>query len=198
MIQMYLRHISLAIATTLFISGLSAERYPRQTVSDIGAARQWCDTEMLDPIEGIWIYPEDNLKVLIRKKDSTHNNTLQEYSITVIDTPDCRLEPGLEIGTIRQMAEKNCYHMKIFSQHKGGRLTGKIVCSARLDEKSDAIFVTFPKARIRINLFSFIPGFTRLASVSYKSPFENMKEGMIRIYPGYDGNGSSRRRHIYL
>ncbi|MDE6561544.1 MAG: hypothetical protein K2K75_09200, partial [Muribaculaceae bacterium] len=90
--------------------------------------RDWCDTNALSPVEGIWEYPEDGARVLIQS-DPTHPGT---YSISVISTPDCRLEYGDVIGRLHPTVDAKQFRLEQWT-HKDKSIFSKAEnCAATL------------------------------------------------------------------
>lgn len=167
-------------------------------ICDIEAARQWCDSHPLRPEEGIWIYPEDNVTLLVRRLPASGNNVIAESEITVIGSPDCRLKPGELIGTLSAEAQSKTFEIKMFSRKKNNVFAGLKKGIARLTDDGNGMTFSFPKLKFRFRLNSIIPNFWKNVSVSYQSPFEKLNRGMVKVYPSYDGNGSDIRTPIYL
>ena len=64
-----------------------------QAVSDMGIAREWCDRTMTHRIEGIWEFPQDETRVLIRRSARTDNDNLH-WHYTATDRKAFSAVPG--------------------------------------------------------------------------------------------------------
>ncbi len=178
------RHI-LTTALILIISVPSFAFFP--TEADI---RDWCDSSILDPIEGIWEYPDDGARVLIQA-DPTHPGT---FTISIISTPDCRLEYGDVIGRLHPSVDAKQFRLEQFT-HKDKSIFSKAEnCAAILSSDGESLRVKSPKLKFKINLNTLLPRFWRIVRVSYDDPADKLPAGLLKVYPGYDHNGSLRRK----
>ena len=168
-----------------FISVPTFAFFPSE--SDI---RDWCDSSILDPIEGIWEYPEDGARVLIQS-DPTHPGS---YAITVISTPDCRLEYGDVIGRIHPTVDSKQFRLEQWT-HKDKFIFSKAeICAATLSSDGESLRVKSPKLKFKVNINTLLPRFWRIVRVSYDDPTDKLPAGLLKVYPGYDHNGSLRRK----
>lgn len=161
-----------------------------QKISDMGAAEAWCDATMLDRVEGIWEFPDDNTSVLIRHSDFEPHR----YDIIVVETPDTRIAPGDKIGYLAASASPDKFEMGLYrTKAEKGILSELGKCLAHLSEKDDAIYVKGRNVKLSLASRWLLPSFWRMIKVTVKDPLESLPRGMIRIYPN-----SSRKRPDYL
>ncbi len=165
----------------------------RTGVRDIQEARDICDSRPLTAPEGIWLYPDDQVTVLIFASSAAGPNSLPQYDITVVDSSDVRMSPGTVIGKIESTPDVQNYKMTLFTSRKGNIPVSPRECLATLDKDGDVFYVKGKKLKIRFNPMSLLPRFWRIARISTGNPLQRLPAGMVRIYPSYDGNGSSRR-----
>lgn len=178
------RHIMTAVLIFI-ISVPSFAFFPSE--ADI---RDWCDSGVLSPIEGIWEYPEDGARVLIQS-DPTHPGT---FTISIISTPDCRLEYGDIIGRLHPSVDTKQFRLEQFT-HKDKSIFSKAEnCAATLSADGESLRVKSPKLKFKINLNTLLPRFWRIVKVSYDDPADKLPAGLLKVYPGYDHNGSLRRK----
>lgn len=180
----------------------------RPMICDIDMAKDFCMANSLDVVEGIWIYPDDNVTVLVCRGDSPGIASLPEYDIVALESPDCRISPGETIGKIRRETGKGTYTVSIFTEKKNGLLSKPRDCQAKLSADGESLAMKSPKGglRLRLNLNPsvLLPKLWRSiirigASTSHDATSDNKSgTGMLKIYPSYDGNGSSRREPRYL
>lgn len=173
---------------------------------DIDRAIEICDSVPLDNLEGVWIYPEDNVTVLILKNEKTSLSSLPQYEIRVVESTDCNLNPGEYLGKIIPTPDRKKFTVELLTERKGIELLKPKTCIATLSADGDAL--TFrhnsSKIRLRLNLNPSIllpklwRGMIRIGTSSSAKDSDKAPEGMIKIYPSYDGNGSSRRQPRYL
>lgn len=152
--------------------------------------KEWCDSNILSPVEGIWEYPEDGAQVLIQA-DPTYPGT---YTLTIISTPDCRLEYGDVIGRLHPTVDSKQFRLEQFTHKDKFTLTKAEQCAASLSADGESLRVKSPKLKFKINLNTLLPRFWRVVRVSYDDPTEKLPAGLIKVYPGYDHNGSLRRK----
>lgn len=174
---------------------------------DMDMAKEICAQLPLDNVEGIWLYPDDKVTVLIlNDENSTGNNRLETYSIRVVDTSDARLHPGDEIGKLYATADENVFKIELSTESKNDLLLKPKSCLANLSKNSDTFIIKRQKSpikgSIRLNFNRLLPGFWKIVSLGV-SPSGNGASlqapvGLVKLYPSYDGNGSSRRKVRYL
>ena len=189
----------------IFVLPLAAES-PR-IAYDIDMAKEICGELPLENMEGIWLYPEDGVTVMILNEQNRLNvNSLPSYSITVVQTSDARLHPGEEIGKLYATADENVFKIELSTEKNNELLLKPKSCMATLSKDGDSFIIKRQKSpikgRLNFNFNRLLPGFWKIVSAgittngsgnSYQLPI-----GMVKIYPSYDGNGSSRRKVRYL
>lgn len=153
-------------------------------------ARNWCDSNNLNPVEGIWEYPEDGARVVIQSDPAAPRT----FTITVLSTADCRLETGDVIGRLHPSADARQFRLEQFTHRDKLSLNKPEECQAILSSDGEVIRVKSPKFKLRININTLLPRFWRIARVAYKNPVEDIPAGLVKVYPGYDHNGSLRRK----
>ena len=166
-------------------------------------AREICDELPLEAVEGIWIYPEDNVTVLILGQEN-HSSSMTEYSIRVVETTDARIRPGEEIGKLYATAKDNVYKIELKTESKNELLLKPKSVLANLSKEGDTFLIQRDKplfkGRISFNFNRLLPGFWKIVSTGISSTGGGVETpvGMVKVYPSYDGNGSSRRKVRYL
>lgn len=183
------------LAALLFTPVLLAEDNMPPT-GDMGLAREWCDSRILDNVEGIYLFPEDNVKVLVRRTDLREKG--KDYEILVIDSDDCRLESGQLIGYLGVTIDPERFRMKLFGSKQLGHTVNAAVCSARLKRDGEIMEIESRGMKTSLNPLAFLPGLRRLLNIRIKDPSSDLPVGMIKIYPGYDGEGSLKSNPRYL
>ncbi|MDE6290652.1 MAG: hypothetical protein K2M16_03885 [Muribaculaceae bacterium] len=152
--------------------------------------RHWCDTGILTPVEGIWEYPEDGTRVCIQSDPTSQGS----FSLTVISTPDCRLEYGDVIGRLHPTVDSRQFRLEQFTHRDKLRLIKAEQCAATLSADGESLRVKSPKLKFKININTLLPRFWRVVRVSYDDPADKLPAGLVKVYPGYDHNGSLRRK----
>lgn len=190
----------------LLPGSISAHAQQKATACDIDHAMEICSSHPLDAVEGIWLYPEDNVIVMVLRKNNSNVSSLMTYDISVIESDDCRMKPGEIIGNISATPEAKKYQMTLFTERNNDILQKSNSCLASLSKDEDALILKGNKSkklnlRFNLNLTKLLPNFwkiVRISASSNKSESVNPPVGMVKIYPSYDGNGSSRRQPRYL
>ncbi|MDE6298513.1 MAG: hypothetical protein K2M10_02520, partial [Muribaculaceae bacterium] len=168
---------------------------PLPVVYDMDAAKEICDELPLDPIEGIWIYPQDNVTVLVRKLPSPSLSAADTYQLMVVEATDCRLNPGDVIGKMVASPELNKFTLSLFTSKKGGVMEKSSDCLATLSKDGESMVLSREKSRfrIRINLNpnSLLPYLWRSLvrfgiTVGNNDSTHLPAPGMIKVYPSYD------------
>lgn len=172
---------------------------------DMEMAKEICLNSALDHLEGIWIYPDDHVTVLILKKDSQGKvSSLPEYDIRVIDGEDARLAPGVSIGTLYATPNANVFKIELMTEEKNKILCKPYSCLANLSKDHDNLIIKKTKSpfrlRLNLNFNRLLTGFWKIVSVGTNKNYQNLEApaGMVKIFPSYDGNGSSKRKPRYL
>lgn len=187
-----IRILSVAICVIILQIAGSSYLWGINPPADIIEAKEFCDNADLRPIEGLWIYPEDETTVMIYRAD-----TPGKYEIWIVESPDCSLTPGMKIGELQTTPDPDKYSINLFTQIKKGILKAPCSATATYSETKESLTFKKPSFRIRLNPSRLLPYFWRMVSVSFGNK-EAAPEGMIKIYPSYDHNGSSRRYPRYL
>lgn len=179
----------------------------RSDIYDIEAAKEFCDATPLRAPEGIWIYPDDNVSVLILRRESISASALPSYDIQVVETSDVRLRPGDIIGKLTETPESNKFEMELFTEYKDKIFRKPKTCMARLTEDKEVLVLSKDKSkfnfRISFNPSTLLPKLWKILRFngSYGNNSSNAAApavGMVKVYPSYDGNGSSKREPRYL
>lgn len=152
--------------------------------------REWCDSGILNPVEGIWEYPDDGARVCIQS-DPTSPGC---FSIIIISTPDCRLEYGDVIGKLHPTVDTRQFRLEQFTHKEKFSFSKAEQCAAVLSADGESLRVKSPKLKFKINLHTLLPRFWRIVRVSYDDPTDKLPAGLVKLYPGYDHNGSLRRK----
>ena len=165
-----------------------------------------CSTLPLDQLEGVWLYPDDRITVMImRDENKSTVSSLPSYRISVIEGEDCRLNPGDIIGEIESTPVTSTYSINLFTEKKNNLFIKPEKCSARLSNENETLLINKGKSgfrfRFNLNFNRLLPGFWKIVSSGISknsSESDKLPVGMVKIYPSYDGNGSSRRQPRYL
>ena len=152
--------------------------------------RVWCDSGVLSPVEGIWEYPDDGARVCIQADPKSPGC----FEIIIISTPDCRLEYGDVIGRLHPTVDSSQFRLEQFTRRDKLSLAKAEQCAATLSADGESLRIKAPKLKFKVNLHTLLPRFWRTVRVSYDDPTDKLPAGLVKVYPGYDHNGSLRRK----
>lgn len=204
--ERYARHI-FSVLIFLFLAVPYHARAKSPAVAyDMEMAREICRSLPLDNVEGVWLYPDDKVSVLIIADDTPDPNTLPVYSISVVETSDARLHPGDVIGKLYATPQAGTFRIELSTERRNEVLLKPKSCLATLAKDGDSFIIKKQnppfKGRLNLNFNRLLPGFWKIVSlgISGNNNRGNIDPpvGMVKIFPSYDGNESSRRKIRYL
>lgn len=162
--------------------------------ADFLEARELCRKSDLRPVEGLWTYPQDDVMVLIFRNEENKG----QYDIFVVEAADCSLKPGMKLGELHSSSDPDKFTIQLFTSARNGVLSMPVEAVATFSESKEALTVKkSSRVKLRLNPTRLLPSFWRIVSLSLNSN-ESAPEGMIKIFPSYDGNQSTRRAPRYL
>lgn len=202
-----MRHIVKIVTTAIVIvlwTTMTTKAY--EPVYDLDRAKELCRELPLEKVEGIWSYPDDKVVVLILRNEEDFQTGHASYTIQVVETSDARLRPGEKIGSLRATAKERVYQIDLATEKRNEILMKSKSCLATLSTDGEAFLIEKQKApfkgRLNLNFSRLLPGFWKIVSlgVSQSSSGKSVETpvGMIKLFPGYDGNESTRRKVRYL
>ena len=157
-----------------------------------------CAALPLSPIEGIWEYPDDDISLLILA-DKWRKG---KFGVYVIEAVDCRLYPGMKIGEASASADPLQFRLELCSKIKKGLPGTPVNCLAKLSRSAESLIIQAPKLRISLSPSLMLPTLWNKLRLSLRiktsNPIDKLPEGWRKIYPSYDGNGSSASSCRYL
>ena len=154
-----------------------------------------CDETDLQPIEGVWYYPEEKMTVVIERCNNSMNDNTHSYRVVLVDTDDMSLFPGTVIGYCEETVDSNKFKLWIYSEQSGSVLENPQMCVATLSEKSDELYIERSelKMKVRVNFSRFLPRLLRGVSISPSKKEVKAPEGFKKIYPK---NTKSKVRYL--
>ena len=190
----------LLIFTLLPLVARAGGGVPKESVIlaglDIDSMRVRLDETDMQPLEGIWYYPNEEMTLGIERYHGKHNIG---YRIILLDSPDINVMPGTVIGYIAASAVDNKYQLWLYSQRKRTTLKKPLECVATLN--SEATTFTFDpprwKVKVRFNIARFLPTLFRGVSIIPEKTGESLPVGFRKIYPE-GGNGTPFNHVRYL
>ncbi|MDE6294714.1 MAG: hypothetical protein K2M03_01480 [Muribaculaceae bacterium] len=158
---------------------------------DYTAACDYIDIKGATGAEGLWEYPGDGITVLIVRDDYDK----YKYSIRVVESDDVRLKPGMLMGHLYESAQAGKYRMSLYTSMEHGLPAKLKDCYAVLSKDMQTLTVESAKVTVKVGASTLLPVFWNKLRLSLRlnvtNPLEKLPEGLRRIYPSYDGNGSS-------
>ena len=173
---------------------------PKQSVIldglDVDSMRVRLDETDMQPLEGIWYYPNEEMTLGIERYRGEHNIG---YRIILLDSPDINVIPGTVIGYIASSAVDNKYQLWLYSQRDRVTLIKPLKCVATLNKAATTLTFDPPhwKVKVRVNIARFLPTLFNAVSIVPERVGESLPIGFRKIYPeGGDGNSFNRIRYL--
>ena len=191
--------ISLLIMLLPFMA-MAGNGVPKKSVVieglDLDSMRIRLDESDMQPLEGIWYYPNEEMTVGIERYRGQHNIG---YRIILLDSPDINLVPGTVIGYIAASAVDNKYQLWLYSQRDRITLMKPLECVATLNKTATTLTFDPPhwKVKVRVNIARFLPTLFNGVSIVPEKVGESLPGGFRKIYPeGGEGNPFNRIRYL--
>ena len=164
------------------------------------SVRDRLDATPLQPIEGIWEYPDEMMTVVVERFTSPQFSHKLKYRIVLIDSEDLSLLPGTVIGYVAESADNSKFELWLYSEQDGINLLGPGKCIATLNGDGTSLIFkrSSLKTRVRFNLTRFLPKLFRFISISPYIDKEELPVGFSKIYPAFDDNESLHHEIRYL
>ena len=194
---------SVIILLTSFLLPLlavAADGIPKKSVIlaglDIDSMRVRLDETDMQPLEGIWYYPNEEMTLGIERYKGPHN---VGYRIILLDSPDINVMPGTVIGYIAASAVDSKYQLWLYSQRDRVTLIKPLECVATLNKTATTLTFDPPhwKVKVRVNIARFLPSLFQGVSIVPEKVGERLPVGFRKIYPE-GGEGSPFNRIRYL
>lgn len=146
---------------------------------DMASAREWCDSELLRPVEGIWEFPDDDTRILIKRSPVSQ----YDYDLILISSPDVRFTPGDIVGSFKRGNVPDEFSISLYRDKTlKGAFTNPGSGRARLAADGNSIKVENPSLKVAFNARWLLPSFWKALKLSRKSP-SSSGYGIVRIYP---------------
>lgn len=163
---------------------------------DVDSMRVRLDETDMQPLEGIWYYPNEEMTLGIERYKGPHNIG---YRIILLDSPDINVMPGTVIGYIASSVVDSKYQLWLYSQRDKVTLIKPLECVATLDKTATTFTFDPPrwKVKVRVNIARFLPTLFSGVSVIPERTGERLPVGFRKIYPeGGDGAPFNRIRYL--
>lgn len=189
--------VGLALMVTLAASAIDL---PGSSVvcPDIDEMTMRCHFDSLDvqPLEGLWYYPDEDMTIAIER---WHETAGVDYRLMLVASDDLELLPGTVIGYMAASAVDNKLHLWLYTERDHITLRSPLDCVATASVDNTTITFDPPrwKVKVRVNFARFLPTLFRGISVVPSKEEERLPQGFKKIYPE-GGNGHKVNKIRYL
>ena len=163
---------------------------------DMDSMRIRLEETDMQPLEGIWYYPNEEITLGIERYKGQHNIG---YRIILLDSPDINDVPGTVIGYIASSAVDSKYQLWLYSQRDRVTLVKPLQSVATLNDNATTLTFDPPrwKFKVRVNIVRFLPTLFSGMSIIPEKTGERLPVGFRKIYPeGGDGSPFNRIRYL--
>jgi len=153
---------------------------------DIDSMRVRLDETDMQPLEGIWYYPNEEMTLGIERYKGLNNIG---YRIILLDSHDINVMPGTVIGYIAASAVDNKYRLWLYSERDRVTLIKPLECVATLNSTATSLTFDPPhwKVKVRVNVARFLPSLFNGVSIVPERVGETLPVGFRKVYP--EGGG---------
>ena len=198
-----MKHLISAILLAACVATAGAKvDLPEQSVVVPGYSEQVAREQLLEsdlqPLEGIWYYPAEDMTLTIERWQPEPSHKIG-YRLLLIASDDLELIPGTVIGYIEESAVDNKFHMWLYSERNKVTLIGPLDCVATLNKDATSLTFVPPhwEVKVRTNFTRFLPSIFRAVSVVPSVEEEKLPIGFKKVFPA-DGNGNKFNKVRYL
>lgn len=198
-----MKHLISAILLAVCVATAGAKvDLPEQSVVVPGYSEQVAREQLLEsdlqPLEGIWYYPAEDMTLTIERWQPEPSHKIG-YRLLLIASDDLELIPGTVIGYIEESAVDNKFHLWLYSERNKVTLCGPLECVATLNKEGTSLTFDPPhwEVKVRVNFARFLPTLFKGVSVIPDVEKERLPIGFKKIFPA-DGNGNKFNRVRYL
>ncbi len=150
----------------------------------------------LQPMEGVWEYPNENMKLAIERWKGDGNVA---YRIVLLASADIELLPGAVVGYMAPSADPKKFKLWIYTERGKDGLKSPMECVATLSADGTSLIFDPPhiKMKVRINLARVFTKIFRGVSVTPEKVEEKLPVGFRKVFPA-NGNGEKFNEIRYL
>ena len=202
-----MRHVLFVILATLCVhSAMAVMVFTNESCVydglDVDSMRLKLSQMDLQPIEGIWYYPVEDMTIGIERMPSDRFFSPQHppYHVVYLEGNDITVVPGTEIGYIVAGALDEELDLYLYSKcDDEGKLSGPVKCLARLNKAASVITFERPKTKVKVHVIfgRFLPSIFKGISIIPEREEKKSSEGFRKVYP-CDGNGDPFNKIRYL
>lgn len=161
---------------------------------DEESVRARCDATDLQPIEGVWYYPDEMMSIVVERCPMLSDGYSMPYRLVLIDSEDMSLLPGMVIGYCVPTADDRKYRLWIYGERNDLILENPQPYLATLDTDAATLLIERSeiKMNVRVNFSRFLPKLLKGLSVSAGNKEVEIPEGFKKIYPRRADKGAVR------
>lgn len=178
--------VMVVVALSASFSAIASDNYPfRGEVLrgyDEDSVRARCDATDLQPIEGMWYYPDEEMTVVVERCNSSE----RDYRIVLVSAEDMSLLPGTVIGYCKPTADSKKYKMWIYGEQLMNVLENPQLCLGELSNDAKQLIIkrSDVELRVRVNFTQFLPKLLKGISIYSSGKKEvEVPEGFVKVYP---------------
>lgn len=150
----------------------------------------------MQPLEGVWYYPNEEMTIGIERWKGQHNI---EYRLILLASNDLELLPGTVMGYMAESAVPSKLQLWLYSQRRGLSLRDPLECVATVNATHDVITFDPPKwkVKVRVNFSRFLPSIFRGITVQPEHKQETLPIGFKKLLPAEPGqNRNNKVRYL--
>lgn len=157
---------------------------------DMSSVRHRLSTRPLEPIEGLWSFPDERM-VLAIEHIASDNHGL--YRLTVVDAEDSSTDFGCVIGYLEDSPDSRKLTLWLYSRIKGDGLPeSPAKCVAEIDADNRKIQIERTRLHMYFsaNIMQFLPSVFNGIRIYPRIRRAKTSTGLIKIFPkdGDDAN----------
>ena len=153
----------------------------------------------LQPLEGIWYYPAEDMTFAIERWSAGASSHQVGYRLILIAANELELLPGTVIGYVEESAVPAKFRLWLYSERDKVTLHRPLDCVATLSHDGFSLTFTPPhwEVKLRVNFARFLPTIFRGVSILPAVEKEELPVGFKKIFP-LDGSSGRFDRVRYL
>lgn len=173
----------LQLLLLLPVLGASATTPGGSLPSGIEEAKEMLAAMPLAGPEGLWEFAPDEVTLLILR-DADYPG---RYNLIVMEAVDCRLLPGVRIGSLEESVEPFTYRLNLFTSWKKGVLDFPVKGVAKYDTKSESLRLEGKSIKVALTPSVILPNLLNLlrlrVAIKTSDPEAKLPKGLRRIFP---------------
>ncbi len=191
----YIIALAISMFTSFSLYGEGSEHPFRGEVLrgyDEASTRERCDAMDLQPLEGLWFYPDENMTVMIERCDDSVPLDYREYRLVLVSADDLSLLPGTVIGYCKPTVDADVFKLWLYAEQKNEILENPQLCKATLNSSHDEFVVERSKFdfKLRVNFSRFLPKLLKGITISTSGVDKvEIPEGFRKVYPKTKSRG---------